>query len=186
MTSHNTSSISDSSDDDTRFYVLVIPYVGKPSLLFKKRLAVIFKECLDVNVKGVFDSFKVKNYFSLKSKTPVYLINNVVYKYTCQCDTGVSYIGETKRHIIERADEHISSINKFPYTAVGDHIGKCLPCQNALSDGRNNYERFEILEKCRSKLECEVREAFQIMANKPSLNRQLMTGGAAHTLRVFS
>ena len=88
-----------------------------------------------MNVKGVY-SFKVKSCFSLKSKTPVYLISNVVYKYTCQCDAGVSYIGETKCHIIKRADEHISSINKFPYTAVGDHIGNCLPCQDSLSDGR--------------------------------------------------
>ena len=186
VTNQDISLTSMSSDDESKFYVIVIPFVGKPSLLFKKRLASIFKDCLDVTVRSVFDSFKVKNYFSLKSKTPAYLISNVVYKYTCQCDTGVSYIGETKCHIIKRADEHISSINKFPYTAVGDHIGKCVPCQNALNDGRYSYERFEILDKCKSKLECEVREAFQIMANKPTLNSQLMTNGAAHTLRVFS
>ena len=177
--------VNNDDEDDEKFYILIIPFVGSPSLLFKKRITSIFKEHLKVKIKCVFESFKVKNYFSLKYKTPACLLSNVVYKYTCQCDTGVSYIGETKCHIMKRADEHLS-FKAFPYTAIGDHISNCNACQVSLSDGRFSHERFEILERCKSKLECEVREAFHIIQSKPKLNRQLMTGGAAHTLRVFS
>ena len=62
---------------------------------------------MDVKLCCVFNSCKVKSYFSLKSKTPSFLSGNVVYKYTCQRDADRSYIGETARYLIERAGEHL-------------------------------------------------------------------------------
>ena len=127
-------------DENIKRYVLLIPFVGKPSLVFKSKIRKIFKECLDVELRPVFESFKVKNYFSLKCKTPTYLCNNVTYKYTCQRDADVFYIGETTRHIVARAGEHlnISSPSQYP-TAVGQHIIGCEYCCNALVLSVVNY-----------------------------------------------
>ena len=51
--------------------------------------------CIDVKV--VFSSFKVKNYFSLKCHTPMPLMANVVYQFTCLRDANSTYISKTIR-----------------------------------------------------------------------------------------
>ena len=173
------SSVND-DDDDVRKYVLVIPFVGKPSLVFKKQLTLIFKECLDVNLNCVFNSFKVKSYFSLKSRTPTFLSGNVVYKYTCQRDAAQFYIGKTTRYLIERAGEHLD-LSASPPSAISSHIADCKECR----DAQPSVNNFEIVKSCRSKVECEVFEAFVVKKLSPPLNRQLFMSGAMHTLRIF-
>ena len=76
-----------------------IPYIGRASALFKRRMMAIVKQTYDVDLYVVFNSFKVKDYFSLKSEMSPYLKSNVVYKYTCQRDADISYLGETNHHI---------------------------------------------------------------------------------------
>ena len=51
------------------------------------------------------------NYFSLKAKTPKNLLSNVVDKFSCQNDSELSYIGETKRHLVIRSEEHLDLDN---------------------------------------------------------------------------
>ena len=48
-----------------------------------------------------------------------------------------------------------------------------------------SYRNFEILSRCQSKLEAEVREAFLVTKYKPSMNSQLFMSGASLTLRIF-
>ena len=177
-------SVSDDDDDEKR-YVLVIPFIGKPSLLFRNQLTKLFSDELKVKLRCVFDCTKVSSYFSLKTRTSDCLLSNVTYKYTCQCDTDKFYIGETKRYIVERASEHLA-IKKFPLTAVGKHISDCDACLQSLSRGDLSYKNFEIVNKCKSKLECEVREAFLVKKLNPSMNLQLFKSGAMHTLRIFN
>ena len=181
-----TEDIPDDEDEDTKRYVLSIPFVGKPSLVFKSKIRKIFKEYLDVELRPVFSSFKVKNYFSLKCKTPTCLSSNVTYKFSCQCDADVFYIGETARHIVARASEHlnISSPSQYP-TAVGQHILGCETCFSALECGELSWKDFQIMNRCRSDLEVKVKEAFLIKKMSPPLNRQLHQDGALVTLKVF-
>ena len=181
---NNVSDNSDDDDDNVRRYILVIPFVGKPSLVFKKQLIKIFKEGLDIDLRCVFNSCKVKTYFSLKSRTPSFLAGNVVYRYTCQHDATQSYIGETTRYLIERAGEHLD-LNANPPSAISSHISSCDACRDMLKSGNLNVNNFDVIKSCKSKVECEINEAFLVKKLSPSMNRQLFMGGAMHTLRVF-
>ena len=50
--------------------IICLPYMGHPSWNYKKKLTSIFRS-VGVKVKVVFRSFRVGNYFSLKSMRPV-------------------------------------------------------------------------------------------------------------------
>ena len=45
--------------------------------------------------------------WDLKCKNPKLLLSGVIFKFTCQCDADVSYIGETKRHMKILVKEHL-------------------------------------------------------------------------------
>ena len=173
-------------EEEQKRYVLSIPFVGKPSLVFKRKMTEIFKETLNVDLRCVFSSFKVKNYFSLKCETPTYLNSNVTYKFTCQHDAARFYIGETTRHIVVRAGEHLTLFSPSQYpTAVGQHIKDCEHCMCALECGELSWKNFEIMSRCKSKIEVRVKEAFLIRKLKPELNMQLHEAGSSVTLKVF-
>ena len=100
------------SDVTPKRYVLKVPFVGKPSLLFKRKITNLVKETYDdINFSCVFESFKVKNYFSLKCKSNPFLAANVVYKFSCRSDPNTFYISETKRQLGIRASEHLDLDN---------------------------------------------------------------------------
>ena len=145
----------------------------------------LFKDMFDVNLRCVFQSTKVGSYFSLKSKSPALLLSNVVYKYKCLGDPEQSYIGETTCHIVKRAGEHLDCFSERMPTGIGGHIQKCDPCLRALKAGDLSFRNFEILSRCQSKLEAEVREAFLVSKHKPTMNSQLFMSGASLTLKIF-
>ena len=47
------------------------------------------------------------------------LICNVAYKFTCSCDTNVTYIGMTAQHLGVRVEEHLHSKKD---SAVQKHV----------------------------------------------------------------
>ena len=62
----------------------------------------------NLNIKLVFTSFKIKNMFSFKDRTPDALKSMVVYQFICAgCNS--CYIGETSRHFSTRIKEHTVS-----------------------------------------------------------------------------
>ena len=67
---HSNSDPSDPESNKTRFYKL--PYIGKYSYPVQKKLSKICKQfCKDADLKIVFTSFKINNYFS-KIKQPIF------------------------------------------------------------------------------------------------------------------
>ena len=54
---------------------------------------------LILNFGVLLDTYKVNRYFQLKSKTAHALSSNVMYQFTCSCDTNLSYIGMSTRHL---------------------------------------------------------------------------------------
>ena len=91
----------------------------------------------------------------------------MTYKYTCQRDADAFYIGETGRHIGVRGEEHLDCFSKTRKpTAVGEHILKCDFCKGALKRKELSYKNFEIQNKCRTKFDCEVKEAFLVKKNQ--------------------
>lgn len=154
-----------------------IPYIGKPSTLYSKKIKGIFKRYYNINVKTVFTTFKVKNYFSLKCATPLALKARLIYKFTCQRDADISYIGKTKRHLTLRAREHHTSQN----SAVKQHIDSCYLCKNCQS----NLDCFSIIDSGKSDFDCTIKEAIHIKMTRPQLNKQLLASGSLFTLQVF-
>ena len=79
-------------------YTLNTPFIGHPSIIFKKSLT---KNLKSINKKCC----KVENYFSLKNENPLALQANVVYLFEGSCGKSQSYIDKTKRHLETRVRE---------------------------------------------------------------------------------
>ena len=164
-------------DKNMRQFSLKVPYVGKPSILFAKRMRQLVKTEFGEDIGIVYGTEKVGNYFCLKDKTPQSILSKVVYQFSCPSDSGADYIGYTSRTLGERVKEHCRG-----GTAVSDHIGSCNKCRNE-KIGINN---FKVLKKCRTKFETMIFEAFYIKRKNPKLNHQLVKPGISYTLTVFS
>ena len=89
-------------------FVMVIPYLGKQSILIKKRLTKLFSSTYkDAKLKIVYKSAcKLRNIFSFKDNTPVHMQSLVLYKFLCG-SCNATYIGKTKRHCKIRMCEHL-------------------------------------------------------------------------------
>ena len=77
------------------------------SHVFQKLRAVI-KNKFNVNMNIYFKSFKVGNHLQLKCSTTMDPLLNVVYKFSCPCDTAIFYIEYTTRCLITRAHEQLT------------------------------------------------------------------------------
>ena len=104
-----------------------------------------------------FKSFKVNNYFLLKCSTHIELSSNVVFKFSCPCDTAISFIGYTTRHFITTAHEHLN-LSSIAKTSVKDHICSCLHCSKTDLSVIN----FKVIKKCNTGFEAKIQEALII------------------------
>ena len=160
-------------------YILKIPYVGGLSHDFKSKIVKLFYEELRIDIVPVFNTFKVSNYFTLKSRTPKLLMANVVYKFTCLCDTNLTYIGKTKRHLAVRSLEHLEFKSENPKSEVKVHLKSCQTCQNC------SIDNFEVLKKCKNDHENKICEAMFIKSENPKLNKNLFNKGSFVTLKIY-
>ena len=96
---------------DSHYFKL--PYIGNLSHLIKDILPKFCKDfCKEnFNIKLVFTSFKIKNYFSCQDPIPDVLKSLLVYKFTC-ASCSSSYTGETCRHYKTKTEGHIKRDNK--------------------------------------------------------------------------
>jgi hypothetical protein len=172
--------ISNSSIDEESYdFVIKLPYIGKASKTFAKKLSDIVFIKFNVKIHVVYKSCKMSSFFSLKDITPFALTSKVVYQYKCFRDENITYIGETTRPLEIRVEEHMPEEKQK--TAVGKHIAKCDSCRArtlALSD-------FRVLKKCRTNGETRIMEALLIKRKAPVINRQLHLSGASFILTVY-
>ena len=151
--------------DTPDFHYFKLPYITNLSHHVKNKLSKLWKEfCKEnFNIKLVFNSFKIKNYFSYKDPIPDDLKSFLVYKLTC-ASCSSSYIGETCRHFKTRIEEHMKKDNK-------SHIFKHLH-STATWFGSYNSLCFKIIDKANSKFDLEIKEALHMYWRKPNLNAQ--------------
>ena len=168
---------SDENDDKPLRAWVRVPFIGKPSILFSRRLSRLIKDRMGTEVRTVFETTKVKDSFVLKDITPKDISAKVVYMFSCRGDPTTNYIGYSKRSLRERVNEHLR-----PGTAVSDHIAHCAKCNSV----RINIDDFQIMRKCRTKTDAQVYEAMLIKRLNPKLNRQFVKPGQSFTLRVFN
>ena len=124
-------------------YYFKSPCISNPSHhVFFKLPKEFCKE--NFNFKLVFNSFKIKSYFSYKDPIPDDLKSGLVYKFTC-ASCSSSYIGETCCHFKTRIEEHIKKDNK-------SHIFKHLHCTTTCFDLYNSLS-FKIIDKANFKFD---------------------------------
>ena len=176
------SQIDAQTKQETKDYKLLmkIPYIGKASISFGKRLGKLIKSKLDEQLFVVYETTKIKDSFKIKDKVPKEICSQLVYRFTCPGDPGTSYIGHTIRNLRERAKEHL---NPKKGTAVGNHIMVCEKCQQ---EGASIND-FTILRRCRNRIESAIQEALLIKREKPILNTQFSKStGYSFTLKIFN
>ena len=96
-----------------------------------RKLSSINSNLSNAKVIPVFQTLKTQSFFANKDKIPVFLRSNVVYKFTCEHCTAC-YIGETRRHLITRINEHLS--------------GKPVPSELSLHEHECKRENFTLLQ----------------------------------------
>ena len=148
------SNITVDRSTDCRTYYLTIPYFSIDSRRFLNRLSKIFKSKFNVKVCPVYKTFKIGNYFQLKSTTPLGLCSNVIYEFTCSCDANLTYIGMSTRHLSTRAKEHLD-FNSQVSSAIKNHV----MCCNVCSSVKLNLNSFKIIKKCKSEFHTKIHEA---------------------------
>ena len=174
-------SVSTQNPDNNEFvYCVFVPFFGKISQQFVRRLSKILKLKFNVDISPVYKTYKVGNYFQLKSRTPLALCSNVVYKFTSSCDTNLTYIGMSTRHLSTRVKEHLNFKNDSQ-SAIKDHIMSCNKCCSM----KYNLKSFKIIKKCNSEFQTKIFEAMLIKKLNPTLNRQLYANGSSFLLNVF-
>ena len=154
--SSNQNQLKDKSD----VHYFKLPYIGNLSHHIKNKFSKLYKEfCKEnVNIKLVFISFKIKNYFPYKDPILNDLKSFLVYKFTC-ASCSSSYIGETCYHFKTRIEEHIKKDNK-------SHISKHLHSTATCFDSYNSL-CFKIIDKSNSKFDLKIKEGLHINWRKP-------------------
>ena len=142
-----------------------LPCIGNLSHHIKNKLSKLCKEfCKEnFNIKLVFSSFKIKNYFSYKDPIPNDLKSFLIYKFAC-ASCSSSYIGKTCHHFKTRIEDHIRKDNK-------SHIFKHLTSTATCFDSYNSL-CFEIIDKANSKFDIKIKETLHINWRKPNSNAQ--------------
>ena len=151
--------------------------LGLPSVIFGRKVRESFRKLYGIDIKVIYTSFKVKNYFSLKCHTPLPLLAKVVYKFQCLHDVDKVYIGKTRRHLATRVKEHGHSTSS---SAIRDHLSSCPTCQSEYSSSS-----FRVIDTARNDFEVTIKEALHIKNSKPALNRQLFNSGSSFVLNIF-
>ena len=151
FSSSNQSHLKDKSDVD----YFKLPYIGNLSHHIKNKLLKLCKEfCKEnFNIKRVFNSFKIKNYFAYKGPSPNDLKSLLVYKHAC-ASCSSSYFCKTCCDFKTRIEEHIKKDNK-------SHIFKHLHSSETCFDSYNSV-CFKIIDKADSKFDLKIKEALHI------------------------
>ena len=125
---------------------------------------------------------KVSKYFHLISMTLGFVLKCclLLYMPDCPCDTDLTYLGMSSRHLVTRAKEHLN-LNQSRKSAIKDHILDCGKCSNS----SHSLTSFEILRNCKYEYDTKVHKALFIKKFKVKLNRQLCANGCSFLLKVF-
>ena len=132
-----------------------VTYFGKSSQLFTKQLSRLIADLTIVKLIPTYKTFKVGNYFNLKSPTPAPLVSNVVYRFSYPREADLIYIGKSARHLVTRVKEHWALNSTTRKSANKKHILNCINCVK--SD--DILKPFSILRKCTSGYDTKIHEA---------------------------
>ena len=137
--SGNQNQLKDKSD----VHYFQLPYISNLSHHIKNKLSKFCKEfCKEsFHIKLVFNSFKIKNYFSYKNPILNDLESFILYKF-----------GETCRHFKTKIEKHIKKDNKSDIFKHLHPTATCFDSYNSLC--------FKIFDKANSKLDLKLKKLY--------------------------
>ena len=101
------------------------------------------------------------------------------YIRTLVCDTSLTYIGKTKRHLVVRSEEYLRYEKDLPKNEIKTHLKGCHICRES------TINNFEFIKKCMSDHETKIHEALFIKKENPKLNQNLFNKGSFFTLNIY-
>ena len=107
---------------------------------------------------------KLSGFFSSKGTLPKSLQTYVVYQFTCG-GCKAYYIGETKRHLNTRIEEHLGNDKK---SHIYSHLQENLQRQE-----KDNSDCFEVIDRASSYFRLQIKEAMDINTKKPEFSKQV-------------
>ena len=118
------------------------------------------KAVVNVKLRCLQSTRKLQSWFSIKDRQAVLNRFNVVYKLTCSC--GASYIGQTQRNLINRTEEHRTSLS----SSVCRHL-------QANPDHRVDLHNPEVIGSDNNWRRLQILESLLIQEHKPELNANI-------------
>ena len=161
--SHTKQNIQGPADDQVRYFKL--PYLGTFSKNVQIKINKLVKRyCIGLNIRVVFQSFKISSMFSTKDQLS--LKSHVVYLFKCG-GCGSTYIGETFRHLNTRIHEHL---HRDANSHIFRHLQGSAQCKTLCDDAC-----FTVLDSADNSYSLRLKEAMYITWMKPDLNGQIKT-----------
>ena len=176
----------DSSHESLVF--LSLPYIGdRGEAIIKKttkRLSKLMKKEKNVIFKVFLQTTKVAFYTSNKDRTPLLSSSYVIYEYSCP-GCAHTYVGKTKNTLFNRTHQHGWSQKD---SSVKKHFDKCIHWKELVaflqieSDISVDVKELQIhtvrdniriLSSSQRPLNLDFKEAIEIKARNPELNKGL-------------
>ena len=123
-----------------------------------------------------FSPLKLSSFFSCKDTLPKSLQSYVFYQFSCAGCTAC-YVGETKRNLNNRIEEHLGKDKK---SHIYSHLQENIECQEKV-----NSECFEIIDGASSYFRLQIKEAMHINWKKPELSKQVKHVGITISIYVY-
>ena len=153
-----------------RELIFVLPYLGKGSLDFRKKLRWTIERNLPFcQLKINFRSnCRLNTLFHFKDSLKKKIRSGIIYCYSCS-NWNVTYYGKTFRHFYTWSAEHVGISN-----ITGKHLQSVK--QSAISDHllqwncTINFDNFNILDAESNKLKSRVRDYLLIKTHPTSVS----------------
>ena len=131
-----------------------LPYIGTFSNATKIKLKQICdKYCKNTNILVAFSPLKIASFFSCKDSVPKFLQYYVVYQFACAgCKS--CYIGETRRHLKTRIEEHLG---KDKNSQIFKHLQEKTHCRQV-----SNFDCFDVINRDTSHFRLQLKEAMHM------------------------
>ena len=135
-----------------------LPYLGSISHHIEKELHQYTKSHLpDSKLRFIHNTNKLKQQILVKDRQRQLARSNIVYRLNCSC--GSFYIGQTRRNLAKRLEEHQSS----PNSEVSNHL-------QSDPSHKVDFHNPQILTSCPVKHNFLILESLYIQLLKPNLN----------------
>ena len=158
-----------------------LPYIGPVSGRFKQQLSDAVQNCYGaVKLRTIFSTTSLLS-CRLKDRTPTPDSSNVVYQFTCCCDS--KYVGRTSQRLGQRINQHVpkavrkaltqsdntsrKTLLKKSTSAIAQHLLENPKCGELF-----DMKQFTIIKRARTDFHLKVLESVYIQTLSPILCRR--------------